>query len=318
MGMATCLELSSRRWKYKDFIGLGERQDSMTSNLFDLSLLICTRNRATQLAQTLKRVSAMQSRLRWELIVVDNGSTDRTSAVLAEYAAACSHPTQMIIERGRGVSCAKNAGWRLTRSDIVVSIDDDCYPAEDYLDSIFECFSKDPKLGFLGGRILLHDPTDRRITIQESLEPLSLPPNSFIRPGCIQGANAAYRRAALAEVGGFDPWFGGGALYSGEEAELMARISAAGWCGSYDPKPVVYHHHGRKTANDEWRLRRWYDLGRGAYYAKCMLNRGMRNVYVKNWLVTRQQQSWKATALEIVAGLDYVARACISRRSLSG
>jgi glycosyltransferase involved in cell wall biosynthesis len=290
----------------------------MTSSLFDLSLLICTRNRAAQLAQTLKRVSAMQSRLKWELIVVDNGSTDRTSAVLAEYAAACSHPAQMIIERGRGVSCAKNAGWRLTRSDIVVSIDDDCYPAEDYLDSIFECFSKDTKLGFVGGRILLHDPTDRRITIQESLEPLSLPPSSFIRPGCIQGANAAYRRAALAEVGGFDPWFGGGALYSGEEAELMARISAAGWYGAYDPKPVVYHHHGRKTANDEWRLRRWYDLGRGAYYAKCMLNRGMRNVYVKNWLVTRRQQSWKATALEIVAGLDYVARACISRRSLNG
>ena len=306
-----------RHWRGKRFED-ALREDSMTSSLFDLSLLICTRNRAAQLAQTLKRVSAMQSRLKWELIVVDNGSTDRTSAVLAEYAATCSHPAQMIIERGRGVSCAKNAGWRSTRSDIVVSIDDDCYPAEDYLDLIFECFSKDPKLGFVGGRILLHDPTDRRITIQESLEPLSLPPGSFIRPGCIQGANAAYRRAALTEVGGFDPWFGGGALYSGEEAELMARISAAGWYGAYDPKPVVYHHHGRKTANDEWRLRRWYDLGRGAYYAKCMLNRGMRNVYVKNWLLTRQHHSWKATALEIVAGLDYVARACISRRSLNG
>jgi glycosyltransferase involved in cell wall biosynthesis len=290
----------------------------MTNSMFDLSLLICTRNRAAQLAQTLKRVSAMQSRLKWELIVVDNGSTDRTSAVVAEYAAACDHPMQMIIEQGRGVSCAKNAGWRSTRSGIVVCIDDDCYPAEDYLDSIFECFSNDPKLGFVGGRILLHDPTDRRITIQESLEPLSLPPGSFIRPGCIQGANTAYRRAALTEVDGFDPWFGGGALYSAEEVELMARISAAGWYGAYDPRPVVYHHHGRKTANDEWRLRRWYDRGRGAYYAKCMLNRGMRNGYVRNWLFARQHQSWGATALEIVSGLDYLARACMAGRSLKG
>jgi glycosyltransferase involved in cell wall biosynthesis len=290
----------------------------MTDSMFDLSLVICTRNRAIQLAQTLKSVSTIRSQLKWELVVVDNGSTDRTSGVVAEYAATCDHPVQMIVEQSRGVSCAKNAGWRSARAAIIVCIDDDCYPAQDYLDSIFECFSNDPKLGFVGGRILLHDPTDRRITIQESLEPLCVPPGSFIRPGLIQGANAAYRRAALAEVGGFDPWFGGGAPYSGEEAELMARISAAGWYGAYDPKPVVYHHHGRKTANDEWRLMRSYDRGRGAYYAKCILNRGMRNVYIKNWLLTRQQHSWRTTVLEIVAGLEYVARVCMTGRSLKG
>ena len=295
---------------------LGER--SMGDSLFDLSLVICTRNRAAQLAQTLKRVSAMRSQLKWEAVVVDNGSTDKTNTVVAEFAAASDRPVQMIAQQGRGVSCAKNAGWRSARSAIVVCIDDDCYPEEDYLDSIFECFSNDPKLGFVGGRILLHDPTDRRITIQESLEPASFPPGSFIRPGVIQGANVAYRRAALSEVGGFDPWFGAGALYSGDETELIARISAAGWNGAYDPRPAVYHHHGRKTANDEWHLMRWYDRGRGAYYAKCMLNREMRKVYVKNWLLTRQYHSWRTTALEIVAGLDYVARACMAGRSLNG
>jgi glycosyltransferase involved in cell wall biosynthesis len=286
--------------------------------MYQLSLIICTRNRATQLAQTLKRVSAMQTRLKWELIVVDNGSTDSTRAVVKEYTSTCNHPVQTIVEPGRGVSCAKNTGWRSARSDIVVCIDDDCYPAEDYLDATFECFSDNPKLGFVGGRILLHDPADRRITIQESLEPLSLPPGSFIEPGVIQGANVAYRRAALIEVGGFDPWFGGGALYSGEEAELMARISDAGWYGAYDPKPVVYHHHRRKTRSDEWWLMRSYDRGRGAYYAKCMLNRGMRNVYVKNWLQMRRHHSLAKTALEIVSGLDYVARACMAGRSLNG
>jgi glycosyltransferase involved in cell wall biosynthesis len=289
----------------------------MINNLFELSLVICTRNRAARLAETLKRASAMQTQLKWELVIVDNESTDTTGAVVAEFAATCDLPVQVIVKSGRGVSGAKNAGWQAARSAIVVCIDDDCYPEEDYLDSIFECFSKDPKLGFVGGRILLHDPTDRRITIQESLQPLSLPPGSFIPPGLIQGANVAYRRAALVEVGGFDPWFGAGALYSGDETELMARISAAGWNGAYDPKPVVYHHHGRKTANDEWRLMRWYDRGRGAYYAKCMLNRGMRNVYVKNWIRTRRHHSWRTSVLEIVAGLDYVMRACFTGRSLN-
>jgi glycosyltransferase involved in cell wall biosynthesis len=290
----------------------------MTNSSFDVSLVICTRNRADQLAQTLKRVSAIKSQLRWELVIVDNGSTDRTSAVVAEFAATFDYPVQTLSQQGRGVAFAKNAAWRATRSEILVCIDDDCYPEEDYLDSIFECFSKDPKLGFVGGRILLYDPLDRRITIQESLEPLFFPPGSFIRTGVIQGANVAYRRAAVSGVGGFDPWFGAGALYSGDEAELIARISAAGWNGAYDPKPVVYHHHGRRTVRDERSLRRWYERGSGAYYAKCMLNKRMRSVYVKNWLLTRQHQSWKTTARQIVSGLGYIARACMAGRSLNG
>ena len=290
----------------------------MTSIEFDISLLICTRNRADQLAQTMKRVSAIQSQLKWELIVVDNGSTDRTSAALAEFTATFDHPVQTLNQQGRGVAFAKNTGWRASRSGIVACIDDDCYPEEDHLDAIFECFSKDPKLGFLGGRILLYDPMDIRITIQESLEPHFFPPGSFIRPGFIIGANIAYRRAAVSAVGGFDPWFGAGALFSGDELDLIARISAAGWNGAYDPRPVVYHHHGRRTAKDEWHLRRWYERGAGAYYAKGMLNRRMRSVYLKNWLHTWRQQSWKITAWEIVSGLDYIARACLAGRSFNG
>src|SRR5260370_42715210 len=150
---------------------------------------------------------------------------------------------------------------------------------------------------------------ERRIAIQESLEFRFLPPGSFIGVGVIQGANVAYRRAAVSGVGGFDPWFGAGAFYSGDETELIARISAAGWNGAYDPKPVVYHHHGRRTANDEWRLRRWYDRGRGAYYAKCMLNRRMRNIYGKKCLLTRQHWSWVTTACEIFSGQNNIHRA---------
>jgi glycosyltransferase involved in cell wall biosynthesis len=287
----------------------------MIDNVYDFSLIICTRNRAAKLAQTLKKVLAIRSRLAWELIVADNGSTDETSGIVREFAAACDHSVQLICQPGRGVSYARNAGWQSAKSDIIAYIDDDCYPAEDFLDAVSDCFSKDPKLGFVGGRILLHDPSDRRITIQESLEQQTFPPKSFIRPGVIQGANLAFRRAALTEVGGFDPWFGAGALFTGEEAELLARISAAGWTGAYDPTPLVYHHHGRKTAGDEWHLMRSYDRGRGAYYAKCVLNPSMRQVYVRNWLLTRRHYSWRTSTLEIVAGLEYVARAFITGRS---
>jgi glycosyltransferase involved in cell wall biosynthesis len=286
--------------------------DSMMNRALDLSLIICTRNRAAQLAETLKRVATIRSRLSWELIVADNGSTDRTNEVVREYAAVSERPVRGICMPGRGVSYARNAGWQAAESDVVTYIDDDCYPAEGYLDAVFECFAKEPRLGFVGGRILLHDPSDRRITIQESLERQFFAPDSFIPVGVFHGANLAFRRAALTEVGGFDPWFGAGALFTGEDAELAARISAAGWKGAYDPTPLVYHHHRRKTARDEWWLMRSYDRGRGAYYAKCILNKDMRQRYVRNWLLSRSSYSWKTSALEIVAGLEYVARAFLT------
>jgi glycosyltransferase involved in cell wall biosynthesis len=281
----------------------------------DLSVIICTRNRAAQLAQTLKKVSAIGSKLNWQLVVVDNASTDRTNEVVREFAATWSRPVELVYEPGRGVSHARNTGWQSANSEIVAYIDDDCYPVENYVDAVFDCFSQNPRHAFVGGRILLYDPSDRRLTIQESQEQLFFPPNSFIRPGVIHGANLAFRRAALIEVGGYDLWFGPGALFIAEEAELMARISAAGWTGAYDPKPLVYHHHGRKTFSDEWRLMRSYDRGRGAYYAKCILNKHMRQNYVRNWLLTRRYHSWRTSALEIVAGLEYVCRAFIARRS---
>jgi GT2 family glycosyltransferase len=228
---------------------------------------------------------------------------------------ASNNPVRVVCAPGRGVSYARNAGWQTAESNIIAYIDDDCYPAQDYLDAVLECFAEDPGLGFVGGRILLHDLSDRRITIQESLERRSFPPNSFINPGIIQGANLAFRRPALQAADGFDLWFGAGAVFTGEEAELLARISAAGWGGAYDPAPLVYHHHGRKTAHAERRLAWSYDRGRGAYYAKCMLNSGMRRLYIRNWLLTRRYHSWRASAFEIVAGLEYIGRAFISGRT---
>src|SRR5260370_16167238 len=185
-----------------------------------------------------------------------------------DFAPSARCPVQIICRRGRGVSYARNAGWQAAAAAIVAYIDDDCYPAENYLDAVFECFIRDPRLGFVGGRILLHDPRDRRIPIQEAMEPQLFGSNSFIRPAVIQGANLALRRAALSQVGGFDPWFGAGALFTGEDAELLARISAAGWGGGFDPKPVGFPHHGRKRAPDQRFLVPAYYRGRGAHYGQ--------------------------------------------------
>jgi glycosyltransferase involved in cell wall biosynthesis len=128
-----------------------------------LSLVICTRNRAPQLAESLQSLTRLQCQLPWELVVVDNGSTDETRGVIKNHGKDLLLKT--VIEPQAGLGRARNQGWSVAQGDIVVFTDDDCYPADDFLSSVVRCFEEDPSLGFIGGRILLYDPEDYRITI---------------------------------------------------------------------------------------------------------------------------------------------------------
>jgi GT2 family glycosyltransferase len=207
-----------------------------------------------------------------------------------------------------GLGRARNLGWRTARGEVVSFTDDDCYPDPDFLTSVLDAFRPNPLLGFLGGKILLYDPTDYKITIQEHDRNESLPPGSFIPAGLIQGANFSLRRAALEAVHGFDEMFGAGALFSCEDIDIVARVSAAGWEGAYDPAPLVYHHHGRKTDADASRLMRQYDRGRGAYYAKCLLNPVLRVTTLKHWYWNIRSQPKRTTGRELAAACEYWAR----------
>src|SRR5262249_41238345 len=126
-------------------------------------------------------------------------------------------------------------------------------------------------LGYITGRIILHDPADHPITINESNVPRMFPGRSFIVAGLVQGANMAFRRTVLREIGGFDPLFWPGAAFNAEDVDAAARASAMGWSGQYRPEVVVRHHHGRK-ASDGPRVRRSYAIGRGAYHMKLLLS----------------------------------------------
>ena len=236
-----------------------------------IALVIVTRNRREQLLRTLQSLKKLRTHLTWELILVDNGSTDGTARVIEGFAAEFTQPVRLVYEPAVGQGNARNAGWTSTKAEIIAYLDDDCYPAENFLDAVVECFAETPNLGFMSGRILLYDQTDLRMTIQESVTRVPLAPYSFILPGVIQGANSAFRRVSLAEVDGFDPRFGSArGQFLAEELDVAARISAAGWHGAYDPRPLVYHHHGRKTRLEEWLLMRVYQRGIGGFYAKCL------------------------------------------------
>jgi GT2 family glycosyltransferase len=135
---------------------------------------------------------------------------------------------------------------------------------------------------------------------------------SFIPAGMIQGANISFKRVALQSVNGFDDRFGAGTRFPCEDIDVCARASAAGWHGAYDPRPIIYHHHGRKTEAEATRLMKLYDHGRGAYYAKGLLNPAICFVTFKKWLLFIISQPYSRTAREVLAAMEYWTQLTIS------
>ena len=246
-----------------------------------ISLIICTRDRAEQLRRCLDSLSGLTCAAPWELILVDNGSRDDTGQVLAAFAAAAGFPVQLVHEPIAGLARARNAGLVRAGGEIVAFTDDDCYPSGDFLDATIRAFDK-PNIGYVSGRILLHDPQDFPITINLDPTPHSFAPRSYLPPGAVQGANMSFLRRALEDIGGFDVLFGSGALFPAEDIDAAAQASLAGWAGRYDPRIIVRHHHGRR-AQDVPALMRAYDVGRGAYYAKLLVVGGRPDFFLRGF-----------------------------------
>lgn len=249
-----------------------------------VSLVICTRNRASHLRACLGYVSAQSRTSSWELVVVDNGSSDETGTILEEFAIGAPFPVTTRFESKPGLGRARNVGWKVARGDIIVFTDDDCYLSPDYLDRICEVFD-DTRIGFAGGRINLFDPTDCPITIKASAKRELLEPRSYVKPGWMHGASMAFRRDVLEAINGFDDAFGVGTRFCCEDTDAQARASFAGWLGVYTPKAVLAHHHRRK-ARDFPAVRRRYSFGTGAYMMKFVLVPETRSIYLRNWYWT--------------------------------
>ena len=248
----------------------------------EVSIVICSRNRAQQLRRALDAVAQIRTQHDWEIVVVDNGSTDETPEVIA--AARASLPgLRSVVEQRRGLGAARDCGWRAARGRLVALTDDDCYVEPDYVDNVVAAFAERPAAGCIGGRILLFDPSDAEVTIDTRETPVRLEPRRFLPAGSLHGANLCFRRSTLEQIGGVDPELGAGTPFPCEDIDAVAATLWLGQEAWFDPRPVVRHHHGRK-AGDVPKLKRGYDQGRGAYYAKYLLRRDSRGPYLSGWL----------------------------------
>lgn len=242
----------------------------------EASVLICTRNRAKSLARTLDGLTRMQvqDELSWEVVVVDNASTDRTQDVISEYSGRI--PLRGIIEQQVGLAIARNTALSASRGHMLLLTDDDCTVAPDWLSVAVNLLQAEP-MQLIGGRVELGDPLDLPLAIKTSRTPGVLADPGGLW-GFLHGANLAFGRCVVARAGGFDPRFGAGSrLRSAEDVDFAYRVLQAGIRIAYEPALVVHHFHGRRGAGTWYKQVGDHAYGFGAMAAKYAL-RGDTNL----------------------------------------
>lgn len=194
-----------------------------------------------------------------EIILVDNGSTDRTGAIARE------HGVTVLLCRKRGQGAARNMAIRHATSELILATDSDCVVEKGWAVELLRAFD-DPTAAAAGGRIIhaRNESLAEKHAIARDL--LNQEQAIFGLPGFFLGfvitANAAFRRAALREVGGFDE-----RIHPSEDADLSWRLQLAGWRIAYAEGALVRHYH-RANLPRYWRQIFGYGVATANLFAK--------------------------------------------------
>ncbi|HWP35741.1 MAG TPA: glycosyltransferase [Thermodesulfobacteriota bacterium] len=230
------------------------------------SVVICTYNRRPRLETALAALDRLEDPgVPYELVVVDNGSTDDTPGWLAAWAAAApaGGPARRVLTEPRsGKSFALNLAVAATTSEWLALTDDDVLVAPDWLRVIVQGFRDDPGVDYLGGKVLplWEAPPPPWFSMRErelfgTIAILDYGDEPFVFRGLVPlGANIAYRRRAFERVGLFRTDLGRDhtTLRGQEFPEHLLRLTRAGGYGRYLPTMVVHHHV------PAWRLTKRY------------------------------------------------------------
>lgn len=217
------------------------------------SVVICTRNRAASLARTLESLAQARipAGLAWEVLVIDNGSSDNTRAVVESHADRL--PVRWVFEPVAGLSNARNRGVQEAQGEYLIWTDDDVAVHPEWLAAYLETFIAFPDCVVFGGKVVpvLEEPTPTWFAANRGLlefiiaerdfgeAPVPLCAETFVLPF---GANFAIRGDEQRRHR-YDPELGVGPnrRRSGEETEVIRAILGAGGRGMWIPTAEVRH-----------------------------------------------------------------------------
>lgn len=200
------------------------------------SLIVCTIDRFDQL-ERLFRSLVGQSHKDFEVIVVDQNLDDRLHELIGRFS-----PSFLIrhVRSPKGLSRARNNGMAVAAGDYVCFPDDDCWYEADTLSTAATLFAEHPDLAIVTGRTL--DAEGLASVSPTGETRLALTRWNYLKCGNSNGIFV--RRAALADIGGFDEDLGVGSespFQSGEEADFLLRALGAGRQAMFFPELIVHH-----------------------------------------------------------------------------
>lgn len=239
-----------------------------------IAAIICTHNREKYIIDAIDSLLA-QDLEDYEVLVVDNGSTDGTRKRVEQ---RLSHPKlRYVYEPILGLSVARNRGAQESDADILAYLDDDAEASPQWLRKLLQAYQDNQNLMIAGGKVTLlweagmsppawftpdfagalgaYDLGDTIVYIQ----------NPQLTP---RGVNYSLRRIFLEKVGGFDANLGrvGKKLLSNEELYMTELALNQGWQVAYLPDARVAHHVAPERINRQWFLQRSWWQGVSEYY----------------------------------------------------
>lgn len=233
----------------------------------EVSVVISTHNRCDLLPEAVASVLGQEDGSpSFELIVVDNNSTDATRVVVEALIPRAGGRLRYAFERRQGLSHGRNAGIAHARGRVVAFTDDDVRVAPDWVKTIVGALDDHPDADFAGGKVLPRWPSEPpRWLTSEHWAPLAITDfgdETFYvdrsRPLCLVGASLAVRREVFDEFGGFDPAYQHepGAVSAVEDHEFELRLWRAGRRGVYAPQiritAEVQPHRLQKRYHRRW------------------------------------------------------------------
>ena len=230
------------------------------------SVIIATYNRAMDLIDTLLSLAGLRPKENWEVIVVDNNSTDETASVVSEVARSFPVALRYLFEPEQGRCAALNAGIAAAQGEIIVTTDDDVRVEHDWLDRAAESLSM-LNCDYVGGKVIpiwrggrpdwLPNHGGRHWAVIALLdygpEPLRFGKRVPL------GVNMAFRSTAFTRAGLWNNQVGrkAGTLLGQEVREWGLRATAAGLRGFYTPTMIVQHVIPADRLNKRY-FRRWF------------------------------------------------------------
>jgi glucosyl-dolichyl phosphate glucuronosyltransferase len=239
-----------------------------------ISVVICTYNRAAYLPEALGSLTEQSlATSKFEVIVVNNNSTDHTESVCHKFIA--EHPTfpfTYLLETRQGASFARNTGAACAKGIYLCFLDDDAVTYPDYLENILTFFMDHPEAGGLGGRIIpRYIPTEPRWmshfvsslvgNFNYSDVIVEFSPNRYPLE-----SNMVIRKSDFDEIGGFNtalPGVKGTLRIGGEGKDFFFRLKEKGHRIFYDPSVIVEHVVEVNKLTSEYMYRVASGIGRG-------------------------------------------------------